>query len=127
MQLLAESYNPKSWAAHGPTLLKKVIKTYCSVSNIYSNLSEASQIRSVSTNCDISILPQTFFYPYSWENISELFKKDGCIDVKRLTDAYSIHFYGKLSNQISIKPGENTIFEYFAKANCPKSYEFLHE
>ena len=127
MHALAQNYNPKSWAGHGPTLLKNAIKDYCNVSNIYSNISEPSKIKSINFDCDISILPQAFFYPYSWENVSELFKKDSCIDIKKMKMAYSIHFYGKLSRDFAHKPDENTIFEYFAKINCPKSYLFQNE
>lgn len=77
------------------------------------------------TSCDISILPERYFYPYSWEHLKELFVNNTTIDIKKITDSYSIHFYGKMSKNIIIRRGDNSIYEYFSKHNCPITYQFL--
>ncbi len=101
-----------------------MIKDYCQVDNIYTSLMFDSNNRTL-VNCDILIMPQHYFYPYTWENITYLFKKNNEISIKQLIDTYSIHFYGKLSQHILTRPGDNSIYDYFAKLNCPFSYEFL--
>lgn len=76
------------------------------------------------TKCGISILPEEYFYPYPWEKFELLFKKDGLIDIKKVTNTFSVHFYGKLSSNFLAE--QNSIYEYFAKNNCPYSYQFLN-
>lgn len=74
---------------------------------------------------DLFIFPETYFYPYSYidQDLSRLFNSNSVVNIAKLIDTYSVHFYGKKSENIKVKINSNSLFEFFARFNCPVVYE----
>lgn len=77
--------------------------------------------------CDVILYPQNIFFPYNWNSnsLDKLFKKNGILEAISLENTYSIHFYNKLSYKFKVEINDNSIYEYYAKINCPYTYEYV--
>jgi hypothetical protein len=123
-------YNPNIWAANGPVLLKESLKSFCQFDDIYKMLMKKSEnSTSKFHKCnDLIIYPKNYFFPYTWYNpdLADLFLKNARIDISRIIDSYSIHFYGKMSTD-NYRVGINdfSLYEYLAAHNCPLVYEHV--
>ena len=51
------------------------------------------------------------------------FEKNSKIDISKFLDAYSIHFYSAVSSATKVKFKDFSIYEFFAKNNCPIAYK----
>lgn len=84
-------------------------------------------LESKTTDCDVSIMPQEYFYVFSWEYAENLFKQNNSINIRQFMSAYSVHFYGnyiKIYN-VSLNLGDYNIHEFFASLFCPVTYDLL--
>ena len=130
---LMTSYQPNSWAHNGPNLIERTLKSYCKIEKLSDNLLFNKYIleSTVSnfggnSSCGVYIYPNNFFFVVSWQtqvNTNLAFKKNQTLSIENFIDVYAIHFYGSGSKSIVIE--RNSIYEYFAKFNCPLSYEIL--
>ena len=136
----ARSYDPNIWAVNGPLLIKKVLRIYCNVSNIYSSLMVSENegevpIKSITNQSlfqtnhkcsDIVIFPERFFYPYTWINeYGLLYEKNSSVKISLLKNTYSLHFYSAGTDGNSVKVNDDNLYEYFASINCPTVYKFI--
>jgi hypothetical protein len=155
MEIFMSSYDPFVWGANGPVLFMKTMKSFCQVENIFDSLmmsKKQSEINELTTTpndaktltptnlysnaekikdkCkDLFIFPEAYFYPYSYidQDLSFLFNPNSGIDISKLISTYSIHFYGKKSENLKVKINSNSLFEFFARFNCPVVYDYVQK
>jgi lactosylceramide 4-alpha-galactosyltransferase len=125
-------YNPSYWGGNGPTLFIDTMKIYCQFDDFFQVLMNKklndTNIKTVGRKCqDLIIYPETFFYPYTYKNgeLDILFGKNAIINVSKIIDSYSIHFYGSLSNKYHVGIHDFSFYEYLAAQNCPIIYEHV--
>jgi hypothetical protein len=126
---LDRHYNPEVWGAAGPLMLIAAMKEYCQMEDIFNGL--ALEPRNKTNNsdkkCDLTVFPQRFFYPYSYESpdLETMFNKNSSFSISRLADTFSVHFYGKLSSEYRVKPGDHSIYDFLASSHCQVVYEYV--
>ena len=142
MTELQSKYAPSYWGANGPTLLIETLKTFCNHDNIFELLMRENSAEQPTTHInqskattqfnkhrcnDLTIYPEVFFYPYTYKNggVDNLFRKNGTINVSKIIDSYSIHFYGSLSNKFHVGIHDFSMYEYLASQHCPVIYEHV--
>lgn len=124
-------YNPAYWGGNGPTLLIDSMQTYCKFDDFFRALMNKTLNDTFKLNdhkCkDLIIYPETFFYPYTYKNgeLEILFRKNAFINISKIIDSYSIHFYGSLSNKYQVGINDFSLYEYLAAQNCPIIYEHV--
>lgn len=119
------NYDPTKWGFNGPLLFIRSIKKYCLLNDIYENLKLDENRNRTTSKCDVNIFPESYFYPINWENASKLFRENALLDVRTFLNTYSVHFYGKFSDDFNVNFNENSIYEFFASLNCPYTYSLL--
>jgi hypothetical protein len=128
------NYEPKKWGYNGPELLERVLSSHCNVAfaNMHAELAfdpkrlliNDNQTQSqASSSCNVSIFPSSYFNPYTWFESGKLFMKKQNLSIERFIDAYSIHFFGKMSQKKCVQPRDFSVYDYFAKRNCPLVYQ----
>ncbi|RNA42330.1 lactosylceramide 4-alpha-galactosyltransferase-like [Brachionus plicatilis] len=117
----SQNYKANEWGHNGPKLFMRSLKAYCKTENIYEELTSSTR------KCDVELFPESFFYPINWENVKKLFLKNGLIDIYSFKDTYSVHFYGKFSQQFAVKYNDFSLYEFFANKNCPFVYSILEQ
>jgi lactosylceramide 4-alpha-galactosyltransferase len=131
-----KSYNPREWGSVGPILLKAAMKEYCRMKDIFNGLAlepqsfikkQKARWRSSWKKCDLTVFPQRFFYPYNYEplDFGTMFKKNSNLNTKRLADTFSVHFFGKISSEYKVKPGDYSIYDRLAYSHCQVVYEYV--
>ena len=127
---LMSSYNPNIWGHNGPLLIIRTMESYCQTKDIYKALMfnkyrlESYKFNfTTRENCQVNIFPNNFFNPINWKNVKVLFEENQSIQISKLIDAYTLHFFSAKSKQLNI--GRNSVYEYLAKSNCPFTYEIL--
>jgi lactosylceramide 4-alpha-galactosyltransferase len=111
----ASDYQPNIWGHNGPILLRRCMKLFCSVNDIYSSLILSDKNKN---NCSINIYPQEYFYPYNNYQLDFLFKNE-LLNITRLKTTYSVHFYGKVSSIFSVNARhDNNVYSHFASSHC---------
>ena len=92
---------------------------------------ESSRTRRLGrTKCsDLVVYPEAFFYPYTYVHgdMKKLFEKNAMLDVSRLIDSYSVHFYGSLSKDLVVHINDKSVYEYLAAQNCPVTYNHVKQ
>jgi hypothetical protein len=148
---LVKRYDPNNWSAIGPDLFVSGMAEYCKMSDIFSKLlleplnrtkAESHNSTSEEENgpsdetvdemdnkkCNLTIFPQRYFYPYTWES-PELYtwfnSPNSTIDFDRLVDTFSLHFYGKFTSAVRVNPLEKCVFNSLASSYCPRVYEHV--
>jgi lactosylceramide 4-alpha-galactosyltransferase len=116
MQMFVEEYNPSDWSKTGPDLIARKLPIFCNVSstldlNVFKQLS--------SKTCDLVIYPQRFAYALHWESADHFFESDHTWEIKRFSDAHSLHFHAKRSDNHRAYWNSSNIFDFFAFYNCP--------
>ncbi|CAF0862842.1 unnamed protein product [Brachionus calyciflorus] len=121
------NYKKSEWGYNGPRLFMRTLKSYCRTQDIYRDLmhDDLKKRGNPSQKCDVGIFPENFFYPINWENVNKMFMKNGLMEIKLFMEAYSVHFYGKFSQNIPVHMKDYSIFEYFAFKNCPYIFSIL--
>ena len=116
-------YDYKVWGSAGPLMLIATLKEYCASENIYMTL---KQNRSDAKCDDLTIYPENYFYPYNYRaNMNELFASNAKLDIRKLSDTYSLHLYGKFSDTFKIRPGDASIYDFLAQMHCPLVHNYL--
>jgi hypothetical protein len=82
---------------------------------------------SAAVACNATIFPQSYFYSYPYSILDSLFNKNQCIPIQRVMDAYTVHFYGKLSEKRSVAPRDFSVYDFLAKFNCPFVYSRVED
>ena len=127
-------YTSDYWGANGPTLLIQSLKAYCQHEDFFRVLmnhtldSSTNTTRSIEQKCDdLIIYPEVFFYPYTYINgdLDELFRKNAVVNVSRIIDSYSVHFYGSLTNKYHVGIHDFSLYEFLASQNCPIIYDHV--
>jgi hypothetical protein len=113
------TYNNNEWGYNGPLLFQRIIAKFCNVSDIFQAAATLPQ------RCNVTIYPEGYFYQYTWYESEFLFAKNQRISLEKFIDAYSIHFYGKKSEMSSVQPRDSSVYDFFAKLNCPRVYAYL--
>ena len=121
-----ESFNPNVWASNGKGPFKRIIESICNITleKLHVvDLSSASKQHVNTSLCDFNIYPTKYFTPYNWVDWKILFEKNSKMDISKFLDAYSIHFYSTMSSATNVKFKDYSIYEFFAKNNCPIVYK----
>ena len=121
------NYNPFGWGINGPTRVIATLKSYCnftqSYSKFYTNLMlDEDDVHAGRNKCNIIIFPTNYFYPFKYYDAEpeRIFKDNGKKEVSRLIKSYSLHLYGKFSENFEIR--NNSVYEYFSKQYCKASF-----
>lgn len=136
MKNFADNYAAFGWGDNGPTLIIKTIKSFCNVDdlnkliikdanlNSYFSPNETSSEQRIDNNCDFGLYPESFFYPYNYRDdaFKLAFKTNSQLDLSRLINSYSIHFYGKFSSKLRVKLGDYSLYEFLAMTQCKRVY-----
>lgn len=130
MKELIYNYEPNEWGFNGPLLFIRAIKNYCRTEDIYLQLNFKDETEIYKNKnksvCDVDIFPERYFYPLNWQRYRKLFKRNEKLDVSSFKESYSVHFYGKLSENVRVKRDDNNLFEFFASQNCPYIYSLIN-
>jgi hypothetical protein len=125
-------YTSDYWGANGPTLLIESLKAYCQYGDIFRVLMnhtlDSNTTKSIGQKCDdLIIYPEVFFYPYTYINgdLDELFRKNAVVNISRIIDSYSVHFYGSLTNKYHVGIHDFSLYEFLASQNCPIMYDHV--
>jgi hypothetical protein len=117
------------WGYNGPLIFINLIKSYCdsvSIDELVIDDNDLQLNQSVLKNdCDVIAYPQSYFYPYSYmpNDIQLLFAKNNKDFNKSIFDrTYSIHFFGKVSDNYHVEINDFSIYEQYAKIHCPIVY-----
>ena len=132
MKEFVKSYDPNCYACLGPVLLSRVFNTFCNTTDhykthlltkeiIYDKMTSGVQFDDTGSNskCKIFIYPIDYFYSIAWTQHNLLFDKNSKINKEIFIDSYGIHFWNYVSKNNHVKYGDGSIFDYFAKLNCP--------
>lgn len=122
MDMMARSYNPYGWTANGQYKIEKTAYKFCNLTKLDS-LILSKDLTDKTTSCDFSLFPKNYFAPFKWIRWKNLFKENHRLEVAKFLNAYSIHFYSKLSKHADVHLGSNSIYEFYSKMNCPVFYE----
>ena len=115
MTNFASDYQPSIWGHNGPILLRRCMKLFCNVNDIYKSLILTDKNEN---NCSINVYPQEYFYPYNNYQLDFLFKNE-LLNITRLKSTYSVHFYGKVSSTFSVNArNDNNVYLHFASSHC---------
>ena len=128
MSQIQLKYDPNSWGANGPILLKESLKSYCQFDDIYKMLMNKIENDPFHKCSDLIIYPRNYFFPYTWydPDLADLFQKNAKIDISRIIDSYSIHFFGKMStDKYHVGINDFNLYEYLAAHHCPLVYEHV--
>ena len=125
--LSVESFDPKAWGSNGQASFRRIAEKICNVSLEKLPIIDLTnkKIHELISmyECGLNIYPTKFFSPYNWYNWSTLFKNNSNIEISRFLDAYSIHFFSYMSSKAEIHFKDYSIYEFFAKNNCPIFYQ----
>jgi hypothetical protein len=135
---MVSNYDPNVWGSPGPLMLIGAMKEFCEIDDIYTvlafvrinnktvtRLSNSAKNSTQEKLCDLKIFPQNYFYPYNYrKDLQGLFEKNSASRLKSDL-GYSVHFYGYLSKQFRVIPGEFSIYDHLASLNCPRVYEYV--
>ena len=118
-------YNSNEWGANGPILIKKSLKSYCKFDDIFKELMNG--IQDEDHKCkDLIIFPKSYFFPYTWTGeLEKLFEKNALINVTKIIDSYSVHFFGALTEKYKVSIHDYSLYEYLATQHCPNVYEYV--
>jgi hypothetical protein len=121
---LSIKLNESNGSARGLTNVNKKID------QLKKSISSENAINSSINNnsaCDIVIYPKEYIYPVTYvkQNFRLLFANQAKIDVNTFINSYSIHFYGKFSENLRMEANDTSIYNYFASKNCPNVYSSL--
>jgi lactosylceramide 4-alpha-galactosyltransferase len=147
LRKLVDEYDPKMWGSAGPITLINSFKQFCKSDNFYDSLmlrndrkQKGSQedfdleeilldinVKQNNDNCkDLTVFPEHYFYPYNYQtNMRDIFKENAKMDLKKFKNAYSLHFYGKLSSNFTVKPGDSSVYDFLASMHCPIVYDYV--
>jgi lactosylceramide 4-alpha-galactosyltransferase len=142
---IKKNYDAEQWGANGPLLLSRLIKSYCNVEieslserdtldlskavfeNYLDRVSKKSPTLNKLKECNVWIYHTKHFYPVNWQNAAFLFERNQNFSIKQFIDAYSIHFFNKITSKFYFVHGANNIFEYFASTFCPRTYSLIRQ
>ncbi len=57
--------------------------------------------------------------------MKDLFRVNLNLNINRLVDTFSFHYYGKMSADFKIRPGDANIFDFLAASHCQLVYEHV--
>ena len=121
MQLMANNYNPNLWTGLGSIKINELIKIKCrkiSIQQLIIPMANSHISTTPTKQCGLRLFSQQYFAPYNWNQWNLLFQSNQSLIISRFINAYSIHFYSKMSkNETSIK-NSNSVYRFFAKLNC---------
>ena len=126
------TYEPRQWGFNGPMLFRRLLTQMCQSENIYADLAvdpddeyafSSSPEAIKPRKCSISLYPKETFYPIDWEQSSMLFQPNSNIPINLFKKAYVIHFFNKVSSEHQFTGKENNIYEFFARFNCPLTFD----
>ena len=120
-------YNSKKRGKNGPTLLVESIARYCELRNIFQPLMNKTSLP-INHKCnDLVIYPEMFFYPYSYisKGTKKLFGKNSSVEISLIIGAFSVHFYGGLTNDLKVAINDFNLYEYLAAQHCPFTYDYV--
>jgi lactosylceramide 4-alpha-galactosyltransferase len=124
MQLMTRNYDPNNWTGLGQHRIIELLRNKCSESMdklmIYAENLESNKSKTMS--CGLHLFSQKFFAPYNWFDWKILFQRNQSLEIHRFINAYAIHFYSKKSEKETYLKNSNSIFEFYAKTNCPISH-----
>ena len=123
MSQFIKNYNRDCYPCHGPGLLTGETPKYCQTKDINAvNFKLGSQVSPVSKACNVHNYPVNYFYAVSWRDAGTLLSKNSSLlNSSKFDESFLIHFWGKMSNNVQI--GENSVYEFYAKKNCPLMFE----
>jgi len=122
-------YNPFIWGRNGPERVVETLKIYCNFDHSYKKfykhllLNENQTHTGKKNECDITIFPEDFFYPFKYyaSQPKLIFKENGLENISRLKNTYSLHLYGKISDNLIIQ--NNSIYENLSKIFCRATFK----
>ena len=131
MQLMIKNYNPDVWTGIGSIKIKELIRNKCGKNAKMEHLVVSMKKLANSSNttstkhCGLSLFSQKYFSPYNWQQVNLLFQRNESLIISRFIDAYSIHFFSKISGGITSFINSDSVYEFFAKTNCPVTYRYF--
>ena len=137
MKKFVEKYTAFGWGENGPVLIINTIKSYCNIHNLDNLIIKDESLNSyitknvtlmpisVTSECDFVLYPMNFFYPYSYKkgDFKLAFKQNSQLDLSRIINSYSIHFYGKLSSKLRVNLNDYSLYEFLAMTQCKRIYQ----
>jgi lactosylceramide 4-alpha-galactosyltransferase len=125
------NYKPFDWNSNGPNMIKMSLQLYCNISTLEPLVLKIEKIKTykkLNQNeiCNLFLLPNEVSYPYHYNEAKILFDDVNVLDISKFIDTYSIHFYGFLTENLSLKKNQRNIYEHFASLNCPVSYNYFY-
>lgn len=110
IQRLAEKYDPKIFAAYGPTLITQVMEKQCGfkMNDINSNTCE-----------DVKLTPVNYFFPIPWPNWKTYFENATSETLSLLADSYAVHVWNFLSKKGDLQLDSNQLYATLILKNCP--------
>jgi hypothetical protein len=139
IDVLVKKYDPKCWGCNGPWLFISVMAEFCKLDDIYSALLleplnrtkadnwTAQMIFEARSECNLTIFPERYFYPFSWESpeLPQFFAPNSNVSMDMIADTFSVHFYGSITSKFEVKLGDDSFYEQLAASNCPRVYEHV--
>jgi hypothetical protein len=89
---------------------------------IEMEISLNNETNPINIPCDIQLIASKYFSPFNRDLSERYFYVNSKIDILRFIETYSIHFFSTNSVKSKIFFRSNTIYEFYAKNNCPIYY-----
>ena len=123
MQLMVRNYDPNNWTGLGQHKIIELFRNKCSQSMDKLLIEDLEKMDDKIINCGLHLFSKKYFAPYNWFDWKVLFQRNHSVEIHRFINAFSIHFYSKKSEQETKLKDSDSIFEFYAKTNCPVSYK----
>ncbi len=125
MKLSVENFNPNEAGSIGQYYFWQNVEKICNIKINKIPKVEIENLNNLNDElpCDFYFFPTKYFSPFNWNLFEKYFIKDSKIEISKFLEAYSIHFFSSHSKKSEVKFRSNTIFEFYAKNNCPFFYQ----
>lgn len=135
LDVFIKQYNGNKWAENGPMLIKKILEEFCRVKSYldidFFGFKWALFVNQPSHDCaDLTIFPEWFFYPFTYvrDEHTMIFTPNSSLWTSfqvRVRDAYSMHYYNKLSSDLSARIDDRSFFTQKAEENCKYVFDYV--
>ncbi|KAK8395430.1 hypothetical protein O3P69_006227 [Scylla paramamosain] len=118
MKDMVNGFMPELWGSIGPKAITRVVKAMCGVEDLQTLLPKTPVI------CGgVTLHPRQTFYPVDYTQSKKFFTKNrGIRFEKTFRHSHAIHFWNKMSKELMVTKGDNSLYEVAAKKYCPITY-----
>lgn len=109
--LLAEIYDPFSWAGHGTDLINAMLHYYCNFTR--------RQYPAINTCTDIKIFPIEAFYALQPSQYDLMYERASNYSISLFNNSYAVHEWNSASKHEYIDSKSDQLYSILARMHCP--------